>query len=111
MTAHSSLETKVSLPYEEIAKLCREYDVSELCVFGSVLRDDFTFESDIDFLVTFRTRDLGPWAGKLEELREKLSQLIGREVDLVEKRAVEAGANYIRRRHILTSARPFYVAG
>ncbi|MBF0239519.1 MAG: nucleotidyltransferase domain-containing protein, partial [SAR324 cluster bacterium] len=37
----------------DLSKLCAQYDVKQLCVFGSSLTDDFTQESDIDFLVTF----------------------------------------------------------
>lgn len=100
----------LTLPYEAIAGLCAKYDVEELSIFGSVLRDDFRPESDIDFLVTFKNNDVGPWMGKLQDLEESLSQLLGRPVDLVDKRSVERSENYIRRRHILENARVFYVA-
>jgi predicted nucleotidyltransferase len=51
--AHKNLE----LPMEAIAELCRKYQVEELAVFGSVLRDDFRMDSDVDFLVTFQNHD------------------------------------------------------
>jgi len=94
-----------------IADLCRKYGVEELAIFGSVLRDDFQADSDLDFLVVFEDDDYGPWMGKLTELEEDLSGLLGRKVDLVSKRAIEQSENYIRRRHILDSAKVIYVAG
>jgi predicted nucleotidyltransferase len=44
-------------------------------------------------------------------MEQELTELLGREVDLVEREAVEQSENYIRRRHILTSLKPVYVAG
>ena len=105
------METKpVELPLEKIASFCRKWDIRELSLFGSALRADFQPESDIDFLVTF-----GPQTrySLLDVIRiqNELSALVGRDVDLAERSAVEASENYIRRRHILSTARRIYVAG
>ena len=100
----------IGLPVDSIAAACRKYDVAELSVFGSILRDDFGPDSDVDFLVVFRNDDYGPWMGKLTDLEDELSSLLGRKVELVSKRGIEQSDNYIRRRHILSSARPIYVA-
>jgi predicted nucleotidyltransferase len=79
-------------------------------LFGSVLRDDFRRESDVDVLVTF-----GPdsrWTlFDIVRIQDDLSDLLGRKVDLIERKAVERSENYIRRHHILESLRPIYVAG
>ena len=93
-----------SLPVAEIAELCRKYGVRELAVFGSVLRDDFGDESDIDFLVTFHNDDAGPWMSKLTDMQEALARLLNRNVDVAERRGVEESRNSIRRKHILESA-------
>jgi uncharacterized protein len=98
----------ITLPADQIANLCRELDVLELSIFGSFLRDDFGPESDIDFLVVFKNDDLGPWMGKLQRLETRLSALLGREVDAVSKRDVEASENWIRRNHILGTAQVIY---
>jgi len=98
----------ITLPADQITDLCRELDVLELAVFGSFLRDDFGPESDIDFLVVFKNDDLGPWMGKLQRLETRLSALLGREVDAVSKRDVEASENWIRRNHILGTAQVIY---
>jgi predicted nucleotidyltransferase len=80
--------------------------VTELALFGSALRDDFGPESDVDLLVTF---DPGaPWSlFDLVEMREELAEVFGREVDLVEKKALR---NPFRRRAILDSSRTLYAA-
>ena len=99
---------KIDLPLARIGALCRSYGVRELCAFGSALREDFGPESDLDLLVIFESDDTGPWAGKYYDLQESFSQLLGRRVDLVSRRAVEQSENYIRRREILESARVIF---
>lgn len=95
----------------EIEALCHEYGVQELAIFGSALRDDFGPESDLDFLVTFKNDDYGPFLGKLMDFEEAISAVLKRPVDLVTRQSVEQSDNYIRRDHILSSLRTIYVAG
>ena len=104
------MKTAISLPMDRVREICRRYDVAELSIFGSVLRDDFRPDSDVDFLVVFQNDDYGPWASKLMDMERDLSRLLGRKVDLVSRRAVEKSENYIRRRQILTSREMVYVA-
>ncbi len=101
---------RLMLSGEDLAELCRRFDVQELAVFGSVLRDDFQADSDVDFLVTFRNNDVGPWMSKLSELEAALTRLLGRKADVVDRPSIEQSENYIRRKHILQSARVLYVA-
>jgi predicted nucleotidyltransferase len=96
---------------DAIAVLCNTYDVQELAVFGSALRDDFDAESDIDFLVAFRTNDYGPFLEKLMDFEDALAALLGHPVDLATRQSVEQSDNYIRRNRILSSLRNVYVAG
>ena len=100
----------IDLPMEAIEALCRKYDVEELSVCGSVLRDDFRSDSDVDFLVRFRNDDAGAWMGKLTDLEGEISRVLGRKVDVVSRPAVEQSENYLRRKHILGSVRTIYVA-
>jgi uncharacterized protein len=96
----------VDLAPEEIADICRRWQIHELSLFGSVLRDDFHPESDVDVLVTF-DRD-APWSlWDLIDLRKELSEIFGREVDLVEERSL---VNPYRRRSILRDKRVIYAA-
>ena len=100
----------LNVEHKEIENFCRRWDVVELAVFGSALREDFRSESDIDILITFReTSHRGFF--DIIRMQAELSVLFGRDVDLVEKEAVEKSENYIRRGHILQSEEPVYVAG
>jgi uncharacterized protein len=92
-----------------LADVCRRFGVARLELFGSA-RHDADFDaalSDIDFLVTFpphRRDDLA----SLVDLKDASDQLFGRPVDLIEREAVEASRNYIRRRRILEEAEAIY---
>lgn len=102
-------ELRIDLPLEAIARLCEKYGVSELAVFGSVLRHDFDPQrSDVDFLVRFVNNDAGDWAHKYTDLQEELEKLLGRKVDLVSWNAIEQSRNPYRRKHILKHARRLY---
>lgn len=102
------VHTQLPLPYDVIAEMSRRFDVAELAVFGSVLRPDFTPESDVDFLVTFVDDDEGPWMSKLQQLESELAIALGREVDVVSRRGIEQSRNERRRRAILDSAVTIY---
>ena len=94
----------------QIQDFSQKWEVAELHLFGSVLREDFGPESDVDVLVTFLPD--APWSlFDLVRMEEELSRLFGRKVDLVERPAVERSENYIRRKRILSSLEPLYVAG
>jgi uncharacterized protein len=98
----------ITLPTDRIAELCRRYGVRELSLFGSLLRDDFRPESDIDFLVVFGDDDQGPWMEKLIRMEDDLRVLLGRKVDLIPKESVLRSENWIRRDHILGTAQVIY---
>ena len=93
----------------EIAALCRRYGVKRLEAFGSAARGaDFDpIRSDADFLVTFTPKARDNLAA-FADFKEALEALLGRPVDLVEREAIEASRNYIRRRRILAEAEPVY---
>jgi len=75
-----------------------------------VLRDDFTPESDVDFLVVFRDED-GPGLCAFQDFQDELASLLERKVDLLNRNAVEKSPNYLLRRRILSTARPIYALG
>lgn len=101
---------KLSLPYEQIAAFCRKWNVTEFALFGSVLRDDFRPDSDVDVLVTFAAPELAPSLFEHVDMEDELQQIFGRSVDLVSKKAVERSENPFRRKSILDSARVVYAA-
>lgn len=78
-------------------------------MFGSALREDFRSDSDPDLLVSF-----APEAGwsLLDHvaMEEEPASILGRKVDLVSRRAIERSSNWIRRKAILESAEPCFVA-
>ena len=94
-----------------IAELCRRHHVTQLEVFGSAARgDDFDpATSDADFLVAFAA-DADSDHDNYFELHRALVKVLDRDVDLVDRKAIEKSRNYIRRRHILEGAETVYVA-
>lgn len=93
---------------EELRELCRRFHVRRLDVFGSAARaaDFDPARSDLDFLVEFAAEsdDLA----RFVDFKDALESLLARPVDLVDRKAIEGSANYIRKRHILTGAEPVY---
>jgi len=100
---------RIPIDRERISDFCRRWKITELALFGSVLRDDFRPGSDIDLLVTFAP-DAKWTLFDHVAMEEELSGVLGRKVDLVSKRAIERSRNWIRRKAILETAEPFYVA-
>jgi predicted nucleotidyltransferase len=98
---------------EELQALCRRFHVRRLDVFGSAARgNDFDpARSDLDFLVEFDPRAAEALSlTAYFDFKSALEALFGRGVDLVDRKAIEASRNYIRKRHILTGAEPVYAA-
>lgn len=112
MSAHEIVQSRLGVNPEIIERFCRKWGIRELSLFGSSVGDDFGPESDIDLLVVFEdpSRSFGPWMGELLEMEEELRTIFGRPVDLVMRDSVERSPNYIRRRAILASVVPLYVA-
>ncbi len=99
---------QIEFPKERVGEFCRKWGITDLALFGSVLRDDFRPDSDVDVLVTFDPHSR--WSlMNVVEMQDELEKVLGRKVDLVERSAIEQSRNYIRRRHILESAEPVYV--
>ncbi len=105
------ITTELEAKRDALAALCRRFGVARLELFGSAARGaDFApARSDLDFLVTLTPAARDDLAG-FAELREALETLFGRRVDLLEREAIEASRNPIRRRRILSEARPLYAA-
>lgn len=102
-------QLKVELPLAAVADFCRRWKIVELAAFGSVLRDDFGPESDIDLLVTFAPDARWSLFDHMA-MEEELATVLGRKVDLISRTAIEHSHNWIRRRAILGTARVVYAA-
>lgn len=100
---------QIEIPKQKIEAFCRKWKITEFSLFGSVLRDDFRPDSDVDVLVTF-SPDAHWRFYDLLHMQDELKEVFGREVDLGEKRLVESSENYIRRKHILSNLETVYVA-
>jgi predicted nucleotidyltransferase len=97
---------RVSVPSQQLADFCRRWKVTELSFFGSVLRDDFRPDSDVDVLVTFdATADWSLF--DFVTMQEELSSMLNRKVDLLEEAALR---NPYRRSTILRSKQILYAA-
>ncbi len=106
MTEARTEQHGVRPPPEAIAKFCRRYHIRKLSLFGSVLRDDFGPESDMDVLVEFEPGHVVGF--EIFDMEEELSRLVaGHKVDMVR----ETCLNWRLRDRILTSAEVQYAEG
>lgn len=100
------MHSKITIDRKRIAKFCRKWKISELALFGSVLREDFQPDSDIDVLLSF-----APGAGftfdNRVEIMDELADIFGCEVDVVEKDAIR---NPFRRQSIFSTKEVVYAA-
>jgi hypothetical protein len=99
----------IEVPQKKLESFCKQWDIQELSLFGSVLRDDFKSESDIDVLVTFPP-DSGHTLFDLVRMEKELETIFGRHIDLVSRRGVEMSRNHLRRKAIMESAETVYAA-
>ena len=93
----------------QLVEFSQRWGIAELALFGSVLRDDFREDSDVDMLITFV-----PNARKglltLAKMQQELEAILNRKIDLVSKKSIEQSHNAIRRQVILASAQVIYGA-
>lgn len=104
-----TMSPHINLDMDRIKEFCRRWGITELALFGSVLRDDFRPDSDIDVLVTFEPNPRISLFD-LVDIEDELAEIVGRRVDLVDRKAVEQSHNWIRRKHILSHSETVYVA-
>ena len=102
-------KAKLRIPKAKLIEFCKRWNVSELALFGSALREDFRSDSDVDLLVSF-----APQAHvtlfDMAQMQNELKEIFERDVDLVSKRGLERSRNYLRRKQILGSAQVIHVA-
>ncbi len=103
-----SCQTAIALPKAAIVDFCDRWKIEEFYLFGSILRDDFHVDSDIDVMVKFAPEVR--WGFEFASVKRELEELFEREVDLLTKASVEKSHNWIRRREILSNARLIYVS-
>ncbi len=79
----------IELNLQQIFELCKLHNVKSLSVFGSILTDRFNESSDVDMLVDFNSRDIEDYVSNYFSLKESLSNLFNREVDLLEEKGIK----------------------
>ena len=103
------MNAKIRVSPREIEDFCQRWQVMELALFGSALREDFGPDSDVDVLVSF-DRDAKLTLFDMSRMEQELKAMFGRRVDLVSRRGIEMSRNHLRRRAILDSAEVIYGA-
>ena len=101
-----AMNARIDIPTRKIIAFCEKWEIAELSLFGSVLRDDFRFDSDVDVLVNFMEHadwSLFDWI----DMRDELIAIFGRGVDLISKKGLR---NPYRRREILRTCEVVYAA-
>ena len=102
--------TAIDLPMEKIAQFCDRWQVTEFALFGSVLREDFRPDSDIDVMVEFHP-EAHPTFSTLDQMEAELKSIFDRDVDLITRQGIATSRNYLRRNQILSSAQVIYATG
>lgn len=97
----------IDWPQEQINRFCQHWLVTELSLFGSILRDDFHRDSDIDLLIAF-AEDADWSLFDHIQMQQELEGILHRKVDLISKRAILRSPNPIRRQEILSTAQVVY---
>lgn len=100
-------KTRIAIPPEAIAAFCRRHQIRKLSLYGSVLRDDFRPDSDVDVLVEFEPDHLVGLA--IVDMEEELSRLLsGRKVDIVEAKYLN---RWLRSRVLASAEVQYYAEG
>lgn len=100
----------LDIPRDKLEALCKKWKITELALFGSVLREDFGPDSDVDVLVVFADdaeRSYFEWPS----IQQDLSELFGgRDVDLLTRNGVRHSRNKWKKHEILSNAQKIYPA-
>ena len=103
------MTARIAIPADGIAAFCERWQVTEMALFGSVLRDDFGPDSDIDVLVSFEDAARHTLFDMVD-MEEELKAIFGREVDLVSRRGIERSRNQLPREAVLEMAETIYAS-
>ena len=100
------MNARIEIPTDRVAEFCQRNHIRRLALFGSVLRDDFTPESDVDVLVEFEPDARVGFV--FITMQDELSEILGQQVDLHTFRGIESSRNWLLREEILNSAEAVY---
>ncbi|MER3433984.1 MAG: nucleotidyltransferase [Leptolyngbya sp. ERB_1_1] len=103
------VEQRLAVSQGAIEQFCKRWKITEFALFGSVLRDDFRSDSDIDVMIKLAPNHR--WGLEWIDMKDELQAMFQRKVDLISRESLERSPNLLRRRGILESAEVIYVAG
>ena len=102
-----TLIKNINLPLSQIRQFCQKWQIVEFGLFGSVLRDDFRPDSDIDCLVKFS--EMADWSlFDRVKMKQELAIILNRKVDLVNRKSIENSQNWLRKKEILSTTKVIY---
>lgn len=107
LQSDSNIEKRLGISINKLSSLCQEWGIIEMGLFGSVLRDDFHKNSDIDFLISFAP-NVPQGLLTISKLKHELESLINYPVDIAIKDSIINSENRIRRNEILTTVQIIY---
>ena len=101
------MNARIEIPTRKIAAFCRRNRVRRLTLFGSVLRDAFAPDSDVDVLVEF---EIGARVGYLglARIETDLGEILGRKANMLTFRGVESSPNWLLREEIPNSTETIF---
>ncbi len=103
----SRTQRRLGISSADVSTFCQRWGILTMALFGSILRDDFTEESDIDILLSFEP-NVRQGLLTLAKIKHELEEQLHRPVDITIKESIETSDNWIRRREILTTAQTIY---
>ncbi|MGK7885574.1 MAG: nucleotidyltransferase family protein [Crocosphaera sp.] len=101
------IQKRLKLSQIDINKICEKWNIRKMSLFGSILRDDFNENSDIDILIQFNP-DARQGLLTLARLKHHLEDMTQRAVDIVVQESVENSENWIRKQEILNTTQVIY---
>jgi predicted nucleotidyltransferase len=101
------IQNRLGISINEISAFCQQWNIAEMALFGSILREDFQTDSDLDFLITFLP-NARQGLLTLAKIKHQLESLTNRPVDITLKDSIKTSENWIRRSEILTTAQTVY---
>ncbi len=102
-----TIQTRLGLTSQEIGNFCQQWGITKMALFGSILREDFRADSDIDLLITFAP-DARQGLLTLAKMKHELEFRLNRSIDLVPEASIQMSDNWIRQREILSTAQTIY---
>ena len=100
------MSARIEIPYDRVAEFCERNHIRKMSLFGSVIRDDFTPDSDVDVLVEFAPGHSPGGFAFYSDLPRELSEIVGRDVDL---NTAQDLSRYFRK-EVINEAEEIYVA-